>query len=34
MNYRTIDDMYEPGTAVELTDRWTPALARYPRRRY
>jgi 3,4-dihydroxyphenylacetate 2,3-dioxygenase len=29
MNYRTIDDMYERGTAVELTDRWTPALARY-----
>jgi aromatic ring-opening dioxygenase catalytic subunit (LigB family) len=29
MNYRTIDDMFEPGTLVELTDLWTPALARY-----
>ena len=29
MEYRTIDDMYERGTPVELTDRWTPELARY-----
>jgi aromatic ring-opening dioxygenase catalytic subunit (LigB family) len=29
MNYRTIDDMFEPGTLVQLTDLWTPALARY-----
>ncbi|HEX6174544.1 MAG TPA: hypothetical protein VF089_11060, partial [Candidatus Binatia bacterium] len=29
MNYRTIDDMLEPGTLVQLTDLWTPALARY-----
>lgn len=29
MNYRTIDDMFEPGTLVRLTDLWTPALARY-----
>jgi len=29
MNYRTIDDMYQPGTLVQLTDLWTPALARY-----
>ena len=29
MNYRTIDDMFERGTLVELTDLWTPALARY-----
>ena len=27
--YRTIDDMYERGTLVQLTDLWTPALARY-----
>ena len=29
MDYRTVDDMYERGTPVELTDRWTPELARY-----
>jgi 4,5-DOPA dioxygenase extradiol len=29
MNYRTIDDMFEPGTLVQLTDLWTPALARH-----
>jgi aromatic ring-opening dioxygenase catalytic subunit (LigB family) len=29
MQYRTVDDMYNRGTLVELTDRWTPALARY-----
>jgi 3,4-dihydroxyphenylacetate 2,3-dioxygenase len=29
MDYRTIDDMFEPGTLVQLTDLWTPALARY-----
>lgn len=29
MNYRTIDDMFERGTLVQLTDLWTPALARY-----
>lgn len=29
MDYRTIDDMYERGTLVRLTDSWTPALARY-----
>jgi 4,5-DOPA dioxygenase extradiol len=32
MDYRTIDDMYERGTPVQLTDRWTPALARYKSR--
>jgi hypothetical protein len=32
MDYRTIDDMYERGTPVRLTDRWTPALARYKSR--
>jgi aromatic ring-opening dioxygenase catalytic subunit (LigB family) len=26
MQYRTIDDMYERGTLVTLTDLWTPAL--------
>jgi aromatic ring-opening dioxygenase catalytic subunit (LigB family) len=29
MDYRTIDDMHERGTPVELTERWTPGLARY-----
>jgi aromatic ring-opening dioxygenase catalytic subunit (LigB family) len=29
MNYRTVDDMYERGTPVQLTDKWTPALERY-----
>jgi aromatic ring-opening dioxygenase catalytic subunit (LigB family) len=29
MTYRTIDDMFEPGTLVQLIDLWTPALARY-----
>jgi aromatic ring-opening dioxygenase catalytic subunit (LigB family) len=29
MHYRTIDDMYERGTLVQLTDLWTPGLARY-----
>jgi aromatic ring-opening dioxygenase catalytic subunit (LigB family) len=29
MDYRTIDDMFERGTLVQLTDLWTPALARY-----
>src|ERR687898_879122 len=29
MTYRTIDDMFEPGTLVQLTDLWTPPLARY-----
>jgi 3,4-dihydroxyphenylacetate 2,3-dioxygenase len=29
MDYRTIDDMYERGTLVQLTDRWTPELGRY-----
>jgi aromatic ring-opening dioxygenase catalytic subunit (LigB family) len=29
MDYRTIDDMYERGTLVRLTNLWTPALARY-----
>ncbi len=32
MDYRTIDDMYERGTLVQLTDVWTPALARYRER--
>jgi 4,5-DOPA dioxygenase extradiol len=32
MDYRTIDDMYERGTPVQLTDRWTPELARYKSR--
>jgi aromatic ring-opening dioxygenase catalytic subunit (LigB family) len=32
MNYRTIDDMFERGTLVQLTDLWTPALARYRER--
>src|SRR5262249_62350390 len=29
MDYRTVDDMYERGTTVQLTDRWTSELARY-----
>ncbi|MBM4298670.1 MAG: hypothetical protein FJ143_13110 [Deltaproteobacteria bacterium] len=29
MDYRTIDDMYERGTLVRLSDLWTPSLARY-----
>jgi aromatic ring-opening dioxygenase catalytic subunit (LigB family) len=29
MDYRTIDDMYERGTLVRLTDSWTPGLGRY-----
>jgi 4,5-DOPA dioxygenase extradiol len=29
MDYRTIDDMYDRGTLVRLTDLWTPALGRY-----
>ena len=29
MDYRTIDDMYERGTPVQLNDKWTPALKRY-----
>jgi aromatic ring-opening dioxygenase catalytic subunit (LigB family) len=29
MDYRTIDDMYERGTLVRLTDLWTPGLRRY-----
>lgn len=29
MAYRTIDDMYERGTLVQLSDLWTPALAAY-----
>jgi aromatic ring-opening dioxygenase catalytic subunit (LigB family) len=29
MDYRTIDDMYERGALVQLTDLWTPRLARY-----
>jgi len=29
MDYRTIDDMYERGTLVRLTDLWTPNLVRY-----
>ena len=29
MDYRTIDDMYDRGTLVRLTDLWTPALERY-----
>jgi aromatic ring-opening dioxygenase catalytic subunit (LigB family) len=32
MDYRTVDDMYERGTPVQLTDRWTPELARYKSR--
>src|SRR5918994_1620469 len=32
MNYRTIDDMFERGTLVQLPERWTPALARYRHR--
>ena len=33
MNYRTIDDMFQRGTVVELSDLWTPALVRYRNRR-
>jgi aromatic ring-opening dioxygenase catalytic subunit (LigB family) len=33
MDYRTVDDMYERGAPVQLTDRWTPGLARYKSRR-
>ena len=29
MDYRTVDDMYERGATVQLTDRWTSELARY-----
>ena len=29
MDYRTVDDMYERGTPVQLTDRWTPEWAHY-----
>ena len=29
MDYRTIDDMYERGNLVRLTDSWTPGLGRY-----
>jgi aromatic ring-opening dioxygenase catalytic subunit (LigB family) len=29
MDYRTVDDMYERGTLVQLTDLWTPGLAPY-----
>lgn len=29
MAYRTIDDMHERGTVVQLGDKWTPALSRY-----
>ncbi len=29
MDYRTVDDMYERGTPVQLSDKWTPALERY-----
>jgi aromatic ring-opening dioxygenase catalytic subunit (LigB family) len=29
MDYRTIDDMYERGTPVRLTDLWTQGLSRY-----
>jgi aromatic ring-opening dioxygenase catalytic subunit (LigB family) len=29
MDYRTIDDMYDRGTLVRLTDLWTPGLGRY-----
>ena len=32
MDYRTIDDMYERGTLVQLTALWTPGLARYTNR--
>ena len=32
MEYRTIDDMYDRGTLVRLTDSWTPALERYRNR--
>jgi aromatic ring-opening dioxygenase catalytic subunit (LigB family) len=32
MHYRTIDDMYERGTLVRLSDLWTPGLARYRER--
>jgi 3,4-dihydroxyphenylacetate 2,3-dioxygenase len=29
MDYRTVDDMYERGTPVQLNNDWTPALSRY-----
>jgi len=29
MDYRTVDDMYERGTPVQLHDKWTPALKRF-----
>ena len=29
MDYRTIDDMYDRGALVRLTDLWTPELGRY-----
>jgi 4,5-DOPA dioxygenase extradiol len=29
MDYRTVDDMHERGTPVQLTDQWTPELRRY-----
>jgi aromatic ring-opening dioxygenase catalytic subunit (LigB family) len=32
MNYRTIDDMYDRGTLVRLTDLWTPRLAHHRNR--
>jgi hypothetical protein len=32
MDYRTIDNMYERGTPVQLTDRWTPELNPYKSR--
>ena len=32
MDYRTIDDMYDRGALVRLTDSWTPALERYRNR--
>jgi len=30
--YRTVDDMYNRGTPVELTDQWTPSLTQYRNR--
>src|SRR5688572_3915417 len=32
MDYRTIDDMYDRGALVRLTDLWTPGLERYRNR--
>jgi aromatic ring-opening dioxygenase catalytic subunit (LigB family) len=29
MDYRTVEDMYDRGTLVQLTDQWTPGLSRY-----